>query len=352
MKHIPHFEDLIFTDKDLLIESIRVLEHCGISELPITRKIDGAPAFIFGRDKSGFFVSTKSYFNKSSVRHHSITSIQKSSMPHGLKNKMILIYSSLITVRSIYDLTNFHYMGDFLFSNSDLITDGDQLFYRPNILRYQLPDNYLRHYNKIGVCIHTKINSDNGQAKPFGEHISFHGRVYQPSIGVSCSEVRRGLELIKDSLPFISAIEEWPEFSKDFQSVMMSYMGQDNSMSFDEWVLQYYEKKKQNVKTDAAKERWHNKYKSVLDEWKPLTLSNVAVMLEMDIYKTKLLEILDKATTDHIYVDNVDGTSHRTQHEGYVLSTNLGPVKFVDRQRFSKFNRDNTIIRGFELETV
>lgn len=139
-KHLIHFEELPLLKgmEETRLAVDRLL--FSTSDGNITMKMDGSPAFVIGHDpKDGeFFVSTKSFFNKTSVMYKTWDDF-KTIEDLGLRQKLYMLHFYL------RDLEFSGYIqGDYLFHRKDLTYnyDLDTLMYHPNTLVYGADRQY------------------------------------------------------------------------------------------------------------------------------------------------------------------------------------------------------------------
>ena len=153
LKHMDHQEDLLYYGPDgaqMLIETLEDTFSFLKSDVPehgskITWKIDGSPAVLAATDFHGErFVSLKHSWDKGK-RFHSENEIDEAYPDASQKDladklKNLLRYLGMIGIPS-----DEIWMGDFMFSNEDLIhkrIDGvDYIIFRPNTVVYAVPES-------------------------------------------------------------------------------------------------------------------------------------------------------------------------------------------------------------------
>jgi len=186
--HLEHLEDSILFDgeqgaKDafaFLDALTKTFSGTQTSNFKITTKWDGAPAVICGIDpeSGGFFVGTKSVFNKTEPKiNYSALQIEAN---HGNsiglveKLKVALEYFPKLGIKGIIQ-------GDLLFTNDakdERINGVDYLTFTPNTITYAIPKGTPAYtkakHAKIGVVFHTRYigNTIAGSHASFGVDIS------------------------------------------------------------------------------------------------------------------------------------------------------------------------------------
>lgn len=179
MKNLPHIYKLINEKSQdasefsrQLISTIKLLDDLITrpEDFTVSNKYDGAPAFVIGYDLSGsFFVSSKSFFNKKPILHHSLDGILSYKMPDAKRVKLIRIWNHFHQDASIY-------LGDenksFDLKPGDVI-GGEYLWdihsgSTPNIIKYDFSD---KESTQLGVIFHSfyQINKINKkiEKRPF-----------------------------------------------------------------------------------------------------------------------------------------------------------------------------------------
>lgn len=174
IEHLQHIEDSIINNGKKGLQDFISRVNMTISSREkktgkISQKIDGRPRLFFGIDpRNGqFFISTKSIVSNSPKLNHSVEQIQQnhSDKPQ-LANKLTKAFQylkDLVTYTS-----NKVYHGDLLFTEDTLqqnmVDDELCLTFTPNVITYAVPvDDQSQLYNdikdaKVGAVIHTQYN--------------------------------------------------------------------------------------------------------------------------------------------------------------------------------------------------
>lgn len=167
--HITHIEDLVFSQGNLgVVKTIHFLEQLvnivsgNKSECEITTKWDGSPSIICG-EKNGFFVGTKSVFNKVPKLNYTNEDIDKNHHdPHlNIILKTALKHLPELNMKGIYQ-------GDLLYTWHDThlqkIEGVQYLTFKPNTITYAVPivlqiaKRMME--SRIGVIFHTRYDEN------------------------------------------------------------------------------------------------------------------------------------------------------------------------------------------------
>jgi len=112
LKHINHLEELLFSDTKLGFDVIKFVlkSFKNNSKKNIRVKMDGSPSVICGYKDDKFFVSTKSFFNKTPKINYSSEDIIKNHESVDLQNKLFYCLKYLkyviLTPNGIVKLVN------------------------------------------------------------------------------------------------------------------------------------------------------------------------------------------------------------------------------------------------------
>lgn len=210
LKHMEHQEDLLYYGKDgaqMLFDTLEDVFSYLKSDIPqhgtkLTQKWDGSPAVLAASDFHGEkFVSLKHSWDKGK-RFHSTQEIDEvysdpSQKELADKLKYLLKYVGMIDIPK-----DEIWMGDYLFSNSDLkeeTIDGEDLItFRPNAIIYAVPvgDPEARKIKNadIGIVWHTTYTGPDYEnlQKKFNADVNKLNQVpavYQIDVGVSFNSV-------------------------------------------------------------------------------------------------------------------------------------------------------------------
>ena len=277
-KHLEHPEDLILTGETWVVDAMFGQANCSL-------KIDGAPAIVWGTLDGKFFVGTKSVFNKKLIK---IAYTQEDIDTFYSKHENVrLILSACLQYLPRVDGI---YQGDFIgFGGTDT--------YKPNTLTYQFPEVISQ---DIIIAPHTEYQVPgkmcDAEASPIS--VTFddtnHVKFVQP---------------IVDRMPLQGGISlgKFPTLTDKQAAVAKVAI---------------------NARIREGNYLTHNFLSGVLGD-----SELAAVYLLVKHLKEEVLESFVIYNAPKCYLDNelVDG-------EGFVLNTNLGSFKVVDRAQFSYAN--------------
>lgn len=171
VKHLPHFEDLLFAHGISVYQTIADAIHNDQAQFSI--KWDGTPAVVVGnRDYyNGEFISTKAFHNKE----------RKIWTPETLAN--VEDENLRDKLRAVLDATLGHIP-------KGSIWQGDLLFWRPqseshvcfsitpNVVTYEIPSDRLQNH-KVGVVFHTNLGGADRIQSP---HVYDPGHELHPHV--------------------------------------------------------------------------------------------------------------------------------------------------------------------------
>ena len=280
--HLDHPEDLILTGN---LDAIRAL----YSEAHISMKMDGCPAIVWGTYKGKFFVCTKSAFNKKKIKLcYSIDDIF-THFGHQESVCEILQYCFKYLPR-----TENVYQGDFLgFGRTDML--------HPNTLVYLFDETI---YQKLVIAPHTQYTVSgelcDAKAHPLSDTFTDSAIIkwVQPIIDRICPDV--------DMTDFDTSRIQFMSKSEAEQAKMKI-----NALIRDDVHL-----------TDAV----------LLDVLGDIYLTNLYQMV---------IEMKEEVMDSLIIIDAPDcylPDGRRVLGEGFVMSTEYGMIKLVDRTIFSHAN--------------
>jgi len=354
MKHIYHLEELIFQNKlDVALTFLRKLGS-DPHNISISSKIDGSPSVFFGYIDSGFFVSTKSFLNKSPVYFTSTKQIEKADLDEPLKFKLIACYD---TLKKMY--TKGIYQGDLLhWGNLEQKTVGETEYHlmHPNTLVYGIDLNTkeadLCHKSKIGISVHTEYRYENGVLIP--EQSSKHKSSKDVFI---LNHVLDTPDMFSIDIPDLKCTEIIPDnISKEVEifnnslikNNMKHFDGMDSTNKFIDFLTERATIKANKLLTQKGKDNHFKKLEGDL-----ITISKLNMPKLFDGYnalmeiKHKLIDQLSVSSKHSTFVKK-NKEYHNTSGEGFVLRFNNTATKFVDRYEFSQNNFSNEVEKGWK----
>lgn len=359
MEHIQHLDELVFTPRglDTLLEflvGIRERNEMQATLIEVSRKFDGAPAIVFGRDEFGLFLSTKAFYNVTQIKCYSQEDIYEQ---FGIK---VGLWSTLHNVWEAIQSMNIRmgevFQADVMFVENRTLTDEEEYSFKPNIIEYTIDADDVR---KIGLCVHSKIiqtNFKNPEEPPVYIHISYDfpqekaGNdvflVQCPVLCVSTHEIK-GVAVSDELMQAASDLHSRYTHCVDENMIELMRM-LDNAIirgevqvgkqmnylaAYMRFVSNRYVKDLNEYKTSVGIYKCFHKYNALINPH-----HQVQTIIQ-DMYKVR--QLLRKFKLDLIEHFNhlIETNVYAEEHEGLVITFENGVVaKVVDRENFSKRN--------------
>lgn len=319
---IPHIEDLIFS-----LPLYKVNDFIkNINDSYKTLKCDGSPACVIGVLNNRFFVSTKSFFNKTPIINYTIDDIHQNHKKEVAKKLSVLyeMYNGKIT-SGIFGC-------DLLFTEDnkqyDIINDNKGIRFKANIINYFIPtyNNFYEKINraKIGVVFHTKYIQSGNTFKAiykFDDELPILDDVF--SFNNKFNEKFEDVKLLLDerNIPLIE-----PSLATQICSVINFAIANDINF-YDNFTIAL---KKENIKRKTKYNELNNFIKTP-DFYHLLSLHK-----DIADYKMKLLKSYKFPMM--MYINKKDKFIELKNGEGFVLVYKNIIAKVIDRNEFSKYN--------------
>lgn len=383
-KHSTHIEEnFLVNGKKGLADTVEGLQYIidtiGTGKPDVSTKIDGAPAVFFGWSKDGFFVSTKSIFNKTPKINYSNDDINNNH-EGGLAETLKFALEHL---RDITPKDGSVYQGDILFTKSSLKSisvDGKACYaWHPNTIVYTVEkDSDLGKAvssASLGIAVHTRYtwqDSDPTTLSVSGFGVSKD--IFKTSKDIFIIDTVSNLtnskaaftdKEVKELGKILSSIKaygnkiKWADLNDDRVSHLMTFFNTyirsgsqmpDPKKREDEWVAYITTKANNEIekkKTEKGKETARQKFEDVLN-FKGLT----AIFEVFDLItkaKMIILNQLNKMKMYSNFVLTTNGDYIPTKDEGFVMvQTGSKGCKLVDRYEFSRNNFSKDIVAGFD----
>jgi hypothetical protein len=286
--HLEHPEDCILNG------DLSVLDWF-TADSTLSVKIDGAPAIVWGTNPANgkFFVGTKSVFNKVKIKiNHSHEEIDTN---HEGKVADILhaCFDYLPRIAGIVQ-------GDFIgFGGSDT--------YRPNTITYRFPQVITQ---KIIIAPHTCYSAKKDLRDAVAEP-DFYLWIDTANVMFVKPEA--------EISPYRDDIEEFCKFAKQM-STLCAFVSDKQAKELKK-VINSYIREGKDVDEDEIAENC-NVDINLIRLWK------LVYSIKMDMFCY--------IESDPDISCEIDG--QRSDHEGYVMTNELGMFKIVDREQFSRAN--------------
>ncbi len=376
LKHLEHVEDEVFNNgihgvRNALnsLHAIRdYFKHKG-SEIKLNQKVDGAPSTIISHEPGKKpYVSTKSGFNAKPKLNYSHDDIEENHPSEGLQQKMKAALDYLPKV-----VKGGTFQGDLLYTHHDIKiknVDGKAHYiFRPNTLTYAVPVNSdlgrRIAKSKIGIVIHTqydengkanfdpdmsKFTHDNPDAVVLSNDMANH------LVDITPEEEHQFNELLSSAGKQFQSTEKeaffvakHPEFGQHFKTYINSKVREGDlnlsTSGFVKFVSDSLEKEIAKLKSDKAIAAKRAKAQDVVEAISK-NKQNIEKLfrLHKSITKTKdhLVQVLNKHQMMKTFIENDVGELEPTEPEGYVVTTDAGALKLVNRLGFSAANFNAT----------
>lgn len=358
------------------------------NKVNVTVKWDGAPAVFAGKDpRDGkFFVAKKGIFNKNPKVYKTDADIDAdTSGDLNTKLKLALAELPKLGIEGVVQ-------GDFLYSSEDIKTvdiDGEpHITFHPNTIVYAIPKKSKLASqilaSKIGVVWHTTYRGDSFETMraSFGEEIASSLKktktvwsvdaVYKDLSGMATFTQKETDEITKilsqagkifsglqrETLDGLHKNEELRLRVNTFvNSKVREGQRITNPNKFVtelvNYIMAYYKKKEDALKTERGKETQRQKAKDVLSYFSNVDKREIVKVFQLYnlIVDAKLMIIrkLDMAKRINTLLLTPNGYEV-TEQEGFVAIDHTGKnaVKLVDRLQFSRANFSQDIIKGWQ----
>jgi len=176
---IPHIEDLVF-DKGSrgIADAIAIIQHAAENTAKTTTvKWDGKPAIIWGRKPDGTFVLTdKSGFHAKGYDGLATSPVEIANIMTkrgGERGELIGIYEKLFPMLAAATPEDFtgYVKGDLLYINQPPEVTGAFVF-KPNTIEYKIPAasalGQRIGQSEVGIAVHTRIPDQGSAEQPIG----------------------------------------------------------------------------------------------------------------------------------------------------------------------------------------
>jgi len=289
-KHIEHPEDTILTG------DLSVLDWMCEPDSFISVKIDGAPAIVWGRNPANgkFFVGTKSVFNKVKIKiNHSHEEIDAN---HEGKVATILhaCFDSL-------PRTNHVYQGDFIgFGGDDT--------YCPNTITYKF-DEVIE--QSVIIAPHTEYECEDDLRNAVAYPIMW--KQFADTLDVKWMQPKASI------CPYRDDIHDFCKFAKQI-STLCTFVNEKQAKELKKVINSY------------------------IREGKEVDEHEIAENYDIDVNLMRLWKLIESIKMDlFFYIETDDQISceiegKESDHEGYVMHSEFGSYKIVDRSQFSHAN--------------
>jgi hypothetical protein len=358
VNHITHLEDMVLEQGSIGAMKLQnMIWDIQNSQADISTKWDGAPSIFAGWDDDGFFVSTKSYLNKTgSVRYHSLAAIRDAGLDMQLFEKLgyCLYFLEDVVPRGMT------LQGDLMFwPGSYEFVNGpyDGVTFQPNTIVYGIDNAHWKGWS-LGVAWHSWISPRGDVSNPrFGnllttkQVLSIDPSMHQYSVDCDVlPEIAEALESIDSVwLDAVASHKELPALLKRSYNARLKGTFVDGTD--EKFVMQTKLSQIASLRSDAGKRRHTDILDGMLNLMKGPNFSNLIKFQEVvRVAKKKIINSLELHSKVNTWVRTDDGLVP-TAHEGYVIIGQSESIKLVDREQFSRFNFSTDIYKGWNAPT-
>lgn len=357
MSDILHLEDFVlkgtqevYKDLDKLYRRLSSINLTDSQQDVAKFKIDGSPAFVFGRLAGKTIVSTKSFFNKTPKYWTSIDEIMGAIMDNKLKLILIELYNAVDWSR-VKDGTL--WQGDWLKSCQDTNTVAFA-----NVLHYETEVSH-----KTVVAIHTLYQETSD------------GELVEQKIVRAPVNLMHNTKVIDIWVPKVSSLAtervkelaetfddcEFDYKSPKFYEELCSFLANLSSCGYswtkirrefildhaDKFWTQKYLAQYEKVKKRETQEHWHGFYEGIKKEFRDRFDSIDLIIRKCHQVKLAFIDVAEKWKTIDSWVEYSDGFK-LIGFEGLVLYAGNTKVKLIERDKFSFWNRSPKYKKAFE----
>lgn len=364
--HLEHSEDEVFNNGHHgalnALDHIQAMRH-GDDRVKVSTKWDGSPSVIMSKDKDGkFSVSTKSGFNKTPKINYTEEDVDRN---HGhapglaQKLKSVLRHKDKIGLKHGQTV-----QADLLYDEHDKHEEDGHHSFKPNTIKYSVDKNSEEGKkigkSKLGLAIHTEYHDGEAQINP-DVKTEDHPDVYKAPVKVEHAKVKFDHDKLKEHEGHIGRLtksmsaDDWsaiqhPEV-RDHAKVYINSKVRKGESDYNVPELIKHVHTKFQKEIDAAKTE---KGKSSKTQKRDDLLNHIRV--NAHAYKTAFQIQHHIAAAKHHIIDklndHIQGTfkheyanGQEAKPEGYVAIGHHGPLKFVNRQEFSKANFEQSVNR-------
>lgn len=356
LKHLQHSDDEVFNNGTHGVRN--VLDHFhalkyNSDRVKVSQKIDGAPSVVLGThpETGKFFVASKSAFNKDPKINYTDEDVDRNhGHAPGLAQKLkeLLAHGHKLGIKGVVQ-------GDMLYGEHDKEYHGGKIAFKPNTIRYAIADDHPEgqkvHRSKVGIALHTEYKDGKAVLNPNIE-VNHHPDVYNMPVTVSPEKMQFDKDKLSYHQHHIGKLmnkvsrEGWDAVTHEgAREHVMTYINSkvragDSNYKVDELVKHINSKLQKGidaVKTEKSKEAKEEQKRILVDHVKKNRhhfKRAFAIQKHIADAKHHIIDQLNHGQTfEHSYEDG-----SAAQPEGYVLIGHHGPLKFVNREDFSRVN--------------
>lgn len=350
--HIEHPEDLVFMlGTDGFKRALKIFQSLNQNSNNISIKWDGMPAIIYGRNNNGEFVLTdKSAFTAKTYDGYAknIDDIKRiMSTRKGDRTDLINMYAKLFPLLSGTLPNDFrgYIWADLLYAGKPQVQDNNWVF-TPNTVTYSIPvDSDLGQSvsnSEVGIAVHTYI-TPTGQTQPIS---TLKGQLPQSKQVLLFTSAFGQTPKIQVSPKYNNQAKYLLQFANDIDS----FLAPQTLRMIKVTNLPTLIKRFVNTKVSEGN---FNDLVQGFQKWLPVVIKGPRMealqnhinghkkALQAIFYSFQLLTQIKHNIISQLDKQNNGITAHvngAAGHEGYVVNSDMGTIKLVDRIRFSRSN--------------
>ena len=376
LKHITHPEDRPLMHGHAGFEHahaalMKAHEHikAGAKSTNVTMKYDGSPAVVFGHhpESGKFFVASKSAFNKTPKLNYTQKDIERN---HGHAPGLVKALSHALKHLPKVTPKGKVYQGDIMHHeesgktlHESFLAEESKVSFTPNTITYTAHGDEAKKIkrSKFGVVVHTQYHgkdigsmkaSPHVDTKEFKQHpdVHLHGAEHDTSKVTHSAENESGFH------KHMAAAKEIHDTHghKMYDAVHSAHSGEHghlasyindtvrkdevpNVKGFQAHVTSQHEKQAAKVKTETSKAAKRGEGASQVAHIEK-NKSHYANLLSMHHHLAQAKNHLVKSLETHEggYEHHIEGK--KSKPEGFVVNSDHGPDKLVNRAEFAKAN--------------
>ena len=287
--HIEHPEDLILEGDLTVFDALYSTAH-------ISQKIDGAPSIVFGTHPNNgrFFVGTKSVFNKvKNMVCYTVEDINEKYDKRTHSSLIDVLVACLLYLPRVDDIIQ-----------ADFIGFGGSNVYRPNTLTYTFPEIVKE---KIIIAPHTIYN-----LKGAGNTLAFH-TVASPLLTTFTDN--DDVKYVQPTVDRIYEGKDVPSINTDRVTFLTSKESKIAKKAINNLIREGVELNDANLYDILLCNHLVNLYQIIRD-------------IKSDLMDSFIVSDAPKCYNDGIEIKG----------EGFVMVTDYGIIKLVDREDFAYAN--------------
>jgi hypothetical protein len=334
---IDHLDDLVFEGSAGVTRAVNALKEAAANPRIISFKPDGSPALVWGRDDNGFSLVDKHAF-KGGPLPHSARDLAQLLANRGPGREQLI--AKLTAIWPLFEQTlpaNFKgfFMGDLMYASRPPIQNGDFVF-TPNTVEYHVAVNselgkQINH-SAAGIVVHSFFPMPNVP----GKHLSNLQGLNHSTRLLLMNDIAHAKSV---QLPDVDKIEKFSQANAEVIDSFLSMKGVPELL-----------KRFINAK---VRERNFNDLENGFLQW---MVDNSSATKQADIMAhikaNKLgLAVVFKlfsalSSVKNYVVQQLDSIPNplmgfidgKRAQEGFIIHTAAGPIKLVDRFKFSAAN--------------